>query len=396
MVTGLFHYSTTPSLHSPHSPHSPRPMFIFDAHLDLAMNALEWNRDLTRPIQEIRERERGQTDKPDRTRGTVSLPELRRGNIGLVVATQIARYAKPTHPLGGWHSPTQAWAMTQGQLAWYRAMEEAGEMVQIRNLAELEKHLEQWGSVNGPLTPALSPSEVERVPIGYILSLEGADSIVTLQHLERSHADGLRAVGPAHYGPGTYAFGTDSDGSIGSRGRDLLKEMDRLGIILDATHLCDTSFWEAMDVFHGPVWASHSNARTMTPHNRQFADDQLKELFRRGAVIGAPLDAWMMIPGWIRQKTTPESAQLKLEKMVDHIDYICQLAGNTSHCGIGTDLDGGFGREQSPMDLDTIADLQRLPEMFRARGYREPDIEAILHGNFLRFLRAAWGGSKAG
>ncbi len=385
-------------------------MFIFDAHLDLSMNALEWNRDLTRPIQEIRERERGQTDKPDRTRGTVSLPELRRGNIGLVVATQIARYAKPTHPLGGWHSPAQAWSMTQGQLAWYRAMEEAGEMVQIRNLGELEKHLERWVSVNGPLTRppgTLSPSEGERagvrgqsqpsqLPIGYILSLEGADSIVTLKHLERSHADGLRAVGPAHYGPGTYAFGTDSDGSIGSRGRDLLKEMDRLGIILDATHLCDTSFWEAMEVFRGPVWASHSNARTMTPHNRQFADEQLKELFRRGAVIGAPLDAWMMIPGWIRQKTTPESTQLKLEKMVEHIDYICQLAGNTNHCGIGTDLDGGFGREQCPMDLDTIADLQRLPEMFRARGYREPDIETILHGNFLRFLRTAWGGSKAG
>ena len=382
-------------------------MFIFDAHLDLAMNALEWNRDLTRPIQEIRERERGQTDKPDRTRGTVCLPELRRGNIGLVVATQIARYAKPTHPLGGWHSPAQAWAMTQGQLAWYRAMEEAGEMVQIRNLAELEKHLSLWQSEgNGKpsgsdkVGQASSLTRTGRMPvlppIGYILSLEGADSIVTLQHLERSHADGLRAVGPAHYGPGTYAFGTDSDGSIGSRGRDLLKEMDRLGIILDATHLCDTSFWEAMDVFHGPVWASHSNARTMTPHNRQFADDQLKELFRRGAVIGAPLDAWMMIPGWIRQKTTPESAQLKLEKMVDHIDYICQLAGNTSHCGIGTDLDGGFGREQCPLDLDTIADLQRLPEMFRARGYREPDIEAILLGNFLRFLRAAWGGSKAG
>ena len=361
-------------------------MFIFDAHLDLAMNALEWNRDLTRPIHEIREHERGQTDKPDRTRGTVCLPELRRGNIGLVVATQIARYAKPAHPLGGWRSPAQAWAMTQGQLAWYRAMEEAGEMVQIRNLAELEKHLAQWQTKN----------DAFKLPIGYILSLEGADSIVTLKHLERSHADGLRAVGPAHYGPGTYAFGTDSDGSIGSRGRDLLKEMDRLGIILDATHLCDTSFREAMEVFHGPVWASHSNARTMTPHNRQFADEQLKELFRRGAVIGAPLDAWMMIPGWIRQKTTPESAQLKLEKMVGHIDYICQLAGNASHCGIGTDLDGGYGREQCPMDLDTIADLQRLPEMFRARGYREPDIEAILHGNFLRFLRTAWGGSKAG
>lgn len=356
-------------------------MFIFDAHLDLSMNALEWNRDLTRPIREIRAREHGKTDMPDRGRGTVCLPELRRGNIGLVVATLIGRYAKPTHPLGGWHSPEQAWAMTQGQLAWYRAMEECGEMVQVKDVAGLEKHLNLW--------QGLKAADAGH-PIGYILSLEGADSIVTLKHLERSFAQGLRAMGPAHYGPGTYAFGTDSEGSIGVRGRELLQEMDRLGIILDATHLCDTSFREALDVFQGPVWASHSNARTLTPHNRQFNDDQLKELFRRGAVIGAPLDAWMMIPNWVRGQTTPEAAGLRLEKMVEHIDYICQLAGNTRHSGIGTDLDGGFGREQSPADLDTIADLQKLPDLFRARGYKEADIEAILHGNFIRFLRAAW------
>lgn len=359
------------------------------------MNALEWNRDLTRPIQEIRDREKHLTDKPDRGRATVCLPELQRGQLGLVVATQIARYAKPTHPLDGWRSPAQAWAMSQGQLAWYRAMEEAGEMVQIRNRAELDRHLALWGvavgGVGGNLAPATNPGAgVGKKPIGYILSLEGADSIVTLAHLERSQAQGLRAVGPAHYGPGTYAFGTDSEGSIGAKGRDLLKEMDRLHLILDATHLCDTSFWEALDVFQGPVWASHSNARSMTPHNRQFADDQLKELFRRGAVIGAPLDAWMMLPNWERGKTTPQGTQLKLEKMVEHIDYICQLAGSTRHSGIGTDLDGGFGREQCPMDLDTIADLQRLLELFRARGYKPADIESILHGNFISFLRAAW------
>jgi membrane dipeptidase len=166
--------------------------------------------------------------------------------------------------------------------------------------------------------------------------------------------------------------------------------MDRLGLILDATHLCDTSFREAMDVFHGPVWASHSNARALTPHNRQFSDDQLKELFRRGAVIGAPLDAWMMIPNWTRGLTTPEATGLLLERMAEHIDYICQLAGNARHSGIGTDLDGGFGREQCPSDLDTIADLQRLPSLLRRRGYKGPDVEAILHGNFLRFLRGAW------
>jgi len=357
-------------------------MLIFDAHLDLSMNALEWNRDLTRPIGEIRKREHGRTDMPDRGRGTVCLPELRRGNIGLVVATQIGRYAKPTHPLGGWHSPEQAWAMTQGQLAWYRAMEEAGELVQVKDRVGLNKHLENWN------TAAVQSGD--RLPVGYILSLEGADSIITLKHLERSFEQGLRALGPAHYGPGTYAFGTDSEGSIGSRGRELLNEMDRLGLVLDATHLCDTSFREAMDVFQGPVWASHSNPRALTPHNRQFTDDQLKELFRRDAVIGAPLDAWMMIPNWIRGQTTPEATGLKLEKMVEHIDYICQLAGNAGHSGIGTDLDGGFGREQCPADLDTIADLQKLPGLFRARGYKETDIDGILHGNFIRFLREAW------
>ncbi len=373
-------------------------MFLFDAHLDLSMNALEWNRDLTRPIREIRDRERGQTDKPDRGRGTVCLPELRRGNIGLVVATQIGRYAKPTHPLGGWHSPEQAWAMTQGQLAWYRAMEEAGEMEQVNDRAGLEKHLELWGANGVPVSDPARSSAGNRAgaetgvpkPIGYILSLEGADSIITLRHLERSYEQGLRAVGPAHYGPGTYAFGTDSEGSIGQRGRELLKEMERLGIILDATHLCDTSFWEAMDCFHGPVWASHSNARALTPHNRQFSDDQLKELFRRGAVIGAPLDAWMMIPDWVRGQTTPQGTRLKLDKMAEHIDYICQLAGNARHSGIGTDLDGGFGREQCPMDLDTIADLACLPVLLKARGYSGDDVESIAHGNFVHFLRRAW------
>jgi membrane dipeptidase len=365
-------------------------MFIFDAHLDLSMNAVEWNRDLTLPLDELMQREQGLTDKPDRGRGTVCLPELRRGNIGLVVATQIARYTKPGNPLPGWQSPAQAWAMTQAQLAWYRAMEEAGELVQVKDRASLDKHLQLWQAEKSSESGAGSASSERRLPIGYILSLEGADSMITIGHLERSHAQGLRALGPAHYGVGTYAFGTDSDGGIGTAGRALLKEMERLGIILDATHLCDQSFREAMDSFQGRVWASHSNCRTLAPHNRQFTDEQFKELIQRGAVIGAPLDAWMMIPDWIRGKTTPEGANLKLDKMVDHIDHICQLAGNARHCGIGTDLDGGFGREQCPLDLETIADLQKVVGLLRARGYKEADVDGIMHGNFIRFLRETW------
>lgn len=365
-------------------------MFILDAHLDLSMNALEWNRDFTRPIDEIRRREQGMTDKRDRGKGTVCLPELRRGNIGLVVATQIARHVKPSNPLPGWHSPEQAWAQTQGQLAWYHAMEERGELVQITDAARLNRHLELWQTA----PPAPGGADTSRVqpnrPIGYILSLEGADSIVTLSHLERAYEQGLRAVGPAHYGPGTYAQGTDANGGIGQRGRELLKEMERLNIILDATHLCDDSFWEAMDHFHGRVWASHSNCRALVPHNRQFADEQIKELIARGAVIGGALDAWMMVPGWVRGTTTPESSGVRLTHLVDHIDHVCQLAGNARHSGIGTDLDGGYGREQCPSDVETIADLQKLVELFQARGYRDEDIAAILHGNFIRLLREAW------
>jgi membrane dipeptidase len=358
-------------------------MLLFDAHLDLAMNALEWNRDLTKGIDSVRQRENGLKDKPDRGRGTTCFPEMRRGGIGICVATQIARFVKPGNPLPGWNSPEQAWAQTQGQLAWYRAMEDTGELVQIADASGLEDHLTLWQE-------KLAPASGKTPPIGYILSLEGADSFVTLHHLERAYAQGLRAVGPAHYGPGTYAQGTNASGGLGVRGRELLAEMDRLGIILDTTHLCDESFWEALDSFSGPLWASHSNSRTLVPHNRQFSDEQIKELVQRNAVIGTALDAWMLVPDWVRGKTTPESAALKLEKMVDHMDHVCQVAGNSQHAGIGSDLDGGFGREQTPSDLQTIADLARLPELLKGRGYRGEDVNNISHGNFVRFLKQAW------
>ncbi len=359
------------------------PPLIFDAHLDLAMNALEWNRDLTRPLAEIRATEQGKSDKPDRGNGTISFPEMRRGGIGLCVATQIARTEHNAYsPVFGWRSPAQAWAQTQGQLAWYRAMEEAGEMVNIRDAAGLAAHVGHWENL--PVAPD------DRRPVGYILSLEGADSILTLNHLERAHAAGLRAVGPAHYGPGIYANGTDATGGFNARGRDLLREIGRLGIILDVTHLCDDCFWEALDLYSGPLWASHQNCRALVPHHRQFSDEQLKALIARGAVIGAALDAWMLAPGWVRGRTTPQSANLWLTAVVDHIDHVCQLAGNARHAGIGSDLDGAFGREQTPQDLDSIADLNKLPALLASRGYAADEIAGIMHGNFLAFLFRAW------
>ncbi len=355
--------------------------FVIDAHLDLAMNSLEWNRDLRRSVHEIRQSEKEMTDKPDRGNGTVSFDSLRKGNVGIVVGTQIARYSKSSNKMPGasWNSPEQAWAQTQGQLAWYQAMEYDGWIRQIKDLQTLESHLRQWNE------------DPEKTPIGMIRSLEGADSIISFKHLEKAWEGGLRAIGPAHYGPGVYAQGTDATGGIGKKGRELLAEMERLNIILDATHLCDESFWEALDHFKGPVWASHNNCRALVPHHRQFSDDQLKVLIERGAVIGAAFDAWMLHTNWIKRKSTPEELNVSLETVVDHIDHVCQLAGNSLHAGIGSDLDGAFGTEQSPKDIDTIADLQKIPGILKSRGYSGEDIQNICSGNWLRFLREVWG-----
>ena len=142
--------------------------------------------------------------------------------------------------------------------------------------------------------------------------------------------------------------------------------------------------------FGGSIWASHQNCRALVPHNRQFTDEQIKALIQRGAVVGAALDAWMMVPGWVRGKTTAASVDLKLERVVDHIDRVCQIAGNARHSGIGSDLDGAFGREQTPTDLETIADLGRIPALLSARGFQTADVELIVRGNFIRFLRDTW------
>ena len=173
----------------------------------------------------------------------------------------------------------------------------------------------------------------------------------------------------AHYGKSRYAVGTGDDGPLTREGVQLLKEFEQLGMILDATHLSDTSFFQALDIFHGPVLASHNNCRALVPDGRQFSDEQIRMLIERDAVIGSALDAWMLFPGWVRGQTSREV--VGLEAVADHIDHVCQLAGNHRHAAIGSDLDGGFGTEQSPVGMDRISDLQDLGEILARRGYAD-------------------------
>lgn len=349
-------------------------MLIIDGHLVLAMNALLWNRDLTRPVRAIRELEAGLAQK-GRAAGTVALPELRAGRIAVTLATVIARVHQGHRAGLDYFSHAAAYAQAQGQLAYYRQLERDGDLRLIRDARTLNDHLAAWES-----------GALDR-PIGLVLCMEGADPIVAPEQVADWWDDGLRVLALAHYGPSAYAHGTESEGPLTDRGRAILPLMERLGMILDVTHLCDESFVEALDRFDGPVLASHSNCRALVPGDRQFSDDQLRRLIARDAVIGAAFDAWMLEPGWIKGRTTNE--RVTLDTVVDQIDHVCQLAGNARHAAIGTDLDGGYGTEQSPSDLDTIADLRRIPALLRARGYAEADIANIMHGNWQRLLTRA-------
>lgn len=357
-------------------------MWIFDGHLDLAMNALLWNRDLTLPVYETRrlEEEYPQKHLPQKGmgRGTVAYPELRKGNVAVSIATVIARVQKPGNPLPGYRTSESAFAAAQGQLAYYRMREEEGVLRMIEDWPSLQAHLQQW------------EADPETTPLGIILTMEGADPVVYPEQIHRWKADGLRCIGLSHYGLSNYAHGTSTEGGLTELGRQLLPEVRKAGLILDLTHLADQAFWEALELFDGPIQCSHQCCRSKVPGDRQMDDEQLQAVIARGGVIGGALDAWMLTPGWIKDVT--ESKACDLSMLVDHLDHVCQLAGNSLHAAIGTDLDGGFGTEQCPHDLDTIADLQKIPAMLRARGYAEGDVANIMHGNLLRLFRGAWNG----
>jgi membrane dipeptidase len=364
-------------------------MIIFDAHLDLAWNAIDFNRDLRRSVADIRRSEEGMTGK-SRGCNTVSFPELRSGRVVIFIATLLARLIRsgPNPAVQRYTSMEAAYGAACGQLAYYRAMEQEGWLRWIKDTKTLDAHVRAWSTAvpSGRETEA----EIEIEPLGFILSMEGADPVLDPDHVHKWWQAGLRIIGPAHYGVSPYAHGTDTEGGLFPPGPALLKAMEEVGMILDVTHLADQSFDEALEIYGGPILASHHNCRALVPHQRQLTDEQIKRLIGRGAVIGSAFDAWMLYPGWIRGQTTPEQSGVKIGTVVDHIDRVCQIAGNARHAAIGSDLDGGFGREQSPVDLDTIADLQRLPDLLLARGYGQEAIEWIMHGNWIRFFREAW------
>jgi len=352
---------------------------IFDAHLDLAWNAVSFDRDLGLSIAEIRQNEREMTDQPSRGNNTVSLPELRRAGVAACVASLLARSGRDPRfrPVRlrtdlDHSTPIIAHAAAQAQIAYYQSLERASQIRILRSQSDLARHWDDYSA-----NPAAAP-------LGVILSMEGADPITQPEELSLWRELGLRVLGLSHYGRGQYACGTGVDGPLEDTGVRLLRQMQSEGIILDVTHLSDASFWQALEVFGGPLLASHHNCRALVPGERQLSDEQIKAVAGRDGIIGVALDAWMLFPGWKRQQSLPQV--VGLSAAADHIEHVIQLAGSTRHSAIGSDLDGGFGREQTPHDLDTIADLQKLGDILASRGYSDAEIDGIFHGNALRFF----------
>ena len=363
---------------------------IIDGHLDAAANALQDERDQMLPVSAIRERE-APIDKTQLGTCTVTFAEMKRCGIPLCITTVLAR-AKPWIKSGresqhrdcDWPTQDMAYAVARAHLAYYRELERRGDVTLITDRPGLDAHWSKW--------EARDPN----ANVGLIITMEGADPITESDQLKHWVDLGLRSVFLAHYGHSHYACGTpaidqpdshEQDGPLTDKGYALLKEMSRLNIPLDMTHLSDTSFWDAAKAFDGRVYSSHANCRALADDPRQLTDDQIKFIIGRDGILGLAAHFAMIKGGFTGEACRCDPLGVTMQDMADHIDHICQLAGSAKHVAIGSDLDGGFGSERCPVGLDGCDDLHKLGPIMADRGYAEADIAGFFHGNWLRLLR---------
>ncbi len=343
-------------------------MLLIDGHVDLAWNALTLGRDLTAPLAEIRAAE-GVTPAHGEGTATVSLPALRAAGVRVVCATVYATpYGESPTRLAGYRTPEEAYAQGCAQVAYYHELAARGAVTVIRSRAELE------GVIAGAL-PAP----------GLILLMEGADPLRAPDDLAHYVAWGVRMVGLA-WGATRYAGGTGAPGPLTDPGRALLAEMARLGVALDISHLAEEACREALDIFPGRVAASHANCRALVPTDRQLSDAMIRALAAREGIIGLVLYNRFIRADW-RDGDAKEA--VSLADLLPHVAHISGLVG-PRHLALGSDLDGGVGREVIPRELDSAADLPRVADLLAAAGYPPAAVAGIMGENWLRWLREAF------
>ena len=361
-------------------------MLIFDGDYPMAYGALDLDRDLTLPLAEVRANGEESEHRKWPHEGTMaSLPECRAAGMTAALVKVVARIRRPDSPIWGYSSAENAYAAGQAAVAYYRILHARDQARIITSRRQLVEHVATWESADA----------YDNLPLGLVMGLEGTDPVLAPEQVHEWWEQGVRVASLAHYGISTYAHGTGRPGGLLEEGPALLREMDACGMILDLTHTSDEAFWQALEAFTGPVLASHQNCRALVPGERQFSDEQLRAILERGAVIGASMDTWMLYAegkldwgGEIPDRRSVFSRDdVTLENLADHVDHVCQLAGNVRQAAIGGDTDGQSGRDGAPADVDSVVDYQKLSAILRRRGYCEEDVAGVMYRNWCQFYQ---------
>jgi membrane dipeptidase len=350
---------------------NPNSLPLVDSHLDLAENVTLFGRDLTLTVPEIRAVENRTTGQ-----ATVSLPELERGGIAVVFATvtpgflaaDVGADFEPQSAI--YHTPEEAEAQALTQIALYEAWDKQGRVRLLKSVNDLDHHLQLW--------------QQDRKP-GLVMLMEGADPIVHVHDLPRWWKRGLRMIGLT-FGDTKYGVGVAGGSSTFKQGRltpegvTLLGHMAEMGFIWDISHLAEEGIWQGLDLNYPRVCVSHANAQALTPTDRHLSDAVIRAVAGQDGVIGLVLYNGFLEPRWRQDKSIVVTLS---DQLLRHANHIANLSG-WNHVGIGSDLDGGFGLEESPLEIDTVADLYKVGAVVPAEAR-----EAMLSTNWLNFLRSS-------
>jgi membrane dipeptidase len=352
---------------------------IVDAHQDLAWNMRDLDRDFRLSAYAKRKTELGTSTAQQDGLCMTGLPEALLGRVAVIFATIFANPQRSAYNLPSRHmysTPAEAHQIGMSQLDYYHELADSHPNIALIGAqSDLERVLATWQ----PDVP------FEQHQIGLVVLMEGADPIREPKAFEEWYARGVRIVGLA-WSQTRYSGGTAAPGGLTKLGRELLEVMASFRAVLDVSHMAEQAFFEALDAYDGQIIASHSNPRRFRDSDRHLSDQMIRRLVERSGVIGVvPYNAFM----WQPEQKPARKADAPLSRVAEMIDHICQIAGSARHVGIGTDFDGGFGAEDTPDGLDTVADLLSLAPLLATRGYSETDIAAILSGNFLGVLRTA-------
>lgn len=355
------------------------PAVWVDAHEDLAWIMLEYGRDYSKSAEAIRdeERESGEGIPWQIGNATLGLPNWLAGRVAVIGSTVFVMKQAYAHEnnVVVYEDADQAYMWGTTQMDAYKLFAQDNPQVRlIDTQADLDAVLATWADDADP----------NGRQVGLLRCMEGADPIREPAECGEWFERGLRSVGLS-WKRTRYAGGTGEPGALTELGYTLLDEMAALGMMLDLSHASSEAFYQSVDYFDGVIFASHANPYTFCPWDRCLTDEMITLLAARGGVVGVALYNGFLKSGW--QPNQNSRSEVSVEDAVDVIDYICQLVGDCQHVGIGSDFDGGLGREHIPHEMDTIADLGLIGDALRGRGYTGEDVKAIMGGNFLRLYR---------